>query len=100
MRNTKLVLIVLGVLVCSSAAFAQSELSGIVRDELALGLTPPVKSIGMVGAYLAVDGEQSMHAGLVRVFPGIQPREIEATGVRSEDRGRPPICLGNVDSLE
>lgn len=42
-------------------AFAQNQLPGLLRDEYALGLTPPLKSAGMGGAYVGVDRLQSMN---------------------------------------
>ena len=43
------------------SAQAQNHLAGILRDEYALALTPPLKSLGMGGAYVGVDGPQSMN---------------------------------------
>src|SRR5690606_11731071 len=45
----------------SSSAFSQNQLAGLLRDEFALGLTPPIKSIGMGGAYVGIDAPQSMN---------------------------------------
>lgn len=43
------------------ASHAQNQLPGLLRDEYALGLTPPLKSAGMGGAYVGVDGPESMN---------------------------------------
>ena len=40
---------------------AQLQLGGLMRDEYALGLTPTIKSAGMGGAYVGVEGTQSMN---------------------------------------
>lgn len=58
----------LGVLACvcllammGLEAVAQIHISGLLRDEYALGLTPTIKSAGMGGAYLGVDRVYSMN---------------------------------------
>ncbi|MDX9755145.1 MAG: hypothetical protein RBU29_14365 [bacterium] len=49
-------------LVCIALpALAQNQLAGLLRDELALGLTPTLKSAGMGGAYVGVDNPLSMN---------------------------------------
>ncbi len=45
----------------TSISFGQTELAAIMRDEYALGLTPTVRSAGMGGGYLGLDGIGSMN---------------------------------------
>lgn len=71
----------------------QTELAAIMRDEYALGLTPTVRSAGMGGAYIAVDGTFSMNpASLARAS-----KEVALTyGYYSQDEG-PGADRGRVD---
>ena len=54
------------------SASAQIQLGGLMRDELALGLTPTIKSAGMGGAYVGVDGPQSMNPASLSSMEGMQ----------------------------
>jgi len=46
---------------------AQLQLGGLMRDEYALGLTPTIKSAGMGGAYVGVEGTQSMNPAALSI---------------------------------
>ena len=56
-------ILVCGAVVVSVAipSQAQIQLSGLLRDEYALGLTPTIKSAGMGGAYVGIDDIRSMN---------------------------------------
>ncbi|RJP27473.1 MAG: hypothetical protein C4527_12810 [Candidatus Omnitrophota bacterium] len=49
------------VFLASIGVEAQIQTAGVLRDEYALGLTPPIKSLGMGGAYVGVDHTMSMN---------------------------------------
>lgn len=42
-------------------SYAQIQAGGILRDEYALALTPSIKSLGMGGAYVGIEGTMSMN---------------------------------------
>jgi hypothetical protein len=81
-------------LALTATTFGQTELAAIMRDEYALGLTPTVRSAGMGGGYLGVEGIQSMNpAALARVG-----RTVTATcSAYSHDTG-PDAYRGRVDA--
>ena len=93
MTRHKLTLIATGLLLLPAAVLAQTELGAIMRDEYALGLTPTVRSAGMGGAYLGLEGIQSMNpAALAHVG-----RNVSATyGMYSHDMG-PDAHRGRID---
>ncbi len=73
------------ILLLGGAAEAQIQTGGILRDEYALGLTPPIKSIGMGGAYVGVDGTQSMNPASLA---GVDFREgMLLYGLYDHDKG-------------
>jgi hypothetical protein len=68
MRLFNAILLLMFVVAITVPVCAQNQLAGLLRDEFALGLTPTLKSAGMGGAYVGVDGPQSMNpAGLSSV---------------------------------
>jgi hypothetical protein len=88
-----LVLVVTGFLVLPATVFSQTELAAIMRDEYALALTPTVRSAGMGGGYLGLEGVQSMNpAALARAG-----NDVTATyGYYSHDTG-PDAHRGRID---
>ncbi len=91
----------LGIVVClcvvsmiGMEASAQIHISGLLRDEYALGLTPTIKSAGMGGAYIGVDRNYSMNPA---ALGGIE--QIEGTltyGLYDHDYG-PMAHRGRLD---
>lgn len=53
-------------------AVSQIQISGLLRDEYALGLTPTIKSAGMGGAYIGVDRVYSMNPAALGGMEGIE----------------------------
>ncbi|MDP6490569.1 MAG: hypothetical protein QGH42_11255 [Kiritimatiellia bacterium] len=89
-----LTLVAVGLFLLPAAVLGQTELAAIMRDEYALGLTPTVRSAGMGGGYLGVEGVQSMNpAALARAG-----RNVTATyGIYSHDTG-PDAHRGRIDA--
>ncbi len=73
------------VLLAGIAVEAQIQSAGILRDEYTLGLTPPIKSIGMGGAYVGVDDTMSMNPA---ALAGVDFREAMVMyGLYDHDMG-------------
>ncbi len=53
-------------------SFAQIQAGAILRDEYALALTPTIKSMGMGGAYVGVDGTRSMNPASLSSINGYE----------------------------
>ncbi len=89
-----LILVATGCLALPATVFSQTELAAIMRDEYALALTPTVRSAGMGGGYLGLEGVQSMNpASLARAG-----RDVTATyGYYRHDTG-PDAHRGRIDA--
>ncbi len=89
-----LAIVAIGIVLLPAAVLGQTELAAIMRDEYALGLTPTVRSAGMGGGYIAVEGIGSMNpAALARVG-----RTVTATyGMYDHDTG-PDANRGRLDA--
>lgn len=77
-------------------AMAQIHITGIMRDEYALGLTPTLKSMGMGGAYVGVDGIRSMNPASLGGVEGIQG--TFGYGFYNHDNG-PSAHRGRIDAI-
>ncbi len=77
-------------------AMAQTHITGIMRDEYALGLTPTLKSMGMGGAYVGVDGVRSMNPAALGNVEGIQG--TFGYGFYNHDNG-PDGHRGRIDAI-
>ncbi len=76
--------------------YSQIQIGGLLRDEFALGLTPPIKSAGMGGAYVAVDRTQSYNPAALSV---VEQLEAGLTyGIYDLDEG-PTTHRGRLDAI-
>lgn len=83
-------------LVIAMPLYAQNQLGGLLRDEYALGLTPTIKSAGMGGAYVGVDGIASMNPA---ALSSVNYYDAALTYGFYDSEWGPPANRGRLDVL-